>query len=104
MVGGLLALGLLPALAWNGLVQQGNASAFDMLLPKTKISVMRETGIATRTMVGMEAIRAADVRVARTDTNDLPNSCGTQPVRTSGGSGLGGMISSPFPLRRFKLR
>ncbi len=32
IVGGLLALTLLPALAWNGLVQQGNASAFDMLL------------------------------------------------------------------------
>ncbi len=32
MVGGLLALILLPSLAWNGLVQQGNASAFDMLL------------------------------------------------------------------------
>jgi signal transduction histidine kinase len=32
IVGGLLALVLLPALAWNGLVQQGNASAFDMLL------------------------------------------------------------------------
>ena len=32
IVGGLLALILLPTLAWNGLVQQGNASAFDMLL------------------------------------------------------------------------
>ena len=32
VVGGLLALVLLPTLAWNGLVQQGNASAFDMLL------------------------------------------------------------------------
>jgi len=32
IVGGLLALILLPILAWNGLVQQGNASAFDMLL------------------------------------------------------------------------
>ncbi len=32
IVGGLLALLLLPTLAWNGLVQQGNASAFDMLL------------------------------------------------------------------------
>ena len=30
--GGLLALILLPLLAWNGLVQQGNASAFDILL------------------------------------------------------------------------
>lgn len=29
---GLLALTLLPFLAWNGLVQQGNASAFDILL------------------------------------------------------------------------
>ena len=32
VVGGLLALILLPVLAWNGLVQEGNASAFDMLL------------------------------------------------------------------------
>ncbi len=32
VVGGLLTLALLPTLAWNGLVQQGNASAFDMLL------------------------------------------------------------------------
>lgn len=32
VVGGLLALILMPVLAWNGLVQQGNASAFDMLL------------------------------------------------------------------------
>ena len=32
IVGGLLALILLPTLAWNGLVQQGNASVFDMLL------------------------------------------------------------------------
>jgi signal transduction histidine kinase len=32
VVAGLLALILLPFLAWNGLVQQGNASAFDMLL------------------------------------------------------------------------
>ena len=32
IVGGLLALILLPTFAWNGLVQQGNASAFDMLL------------------------------------------------------------------------
>lgn len=32
IVGGLLALVLLPILAWNGLIQQGNASAFDMLL------------------------------------------------------------------------
>ena len=30
--GGLLALILLPLLAWNGLVQQGNSSAFDILL------------------------------------------------------------------------
>lgn len=30
--GSLLALILLPLLAWNGLVQQGNASAFDILL------------------------------------------------------------------------
>jgi signal transduction histidine kinase len=32
IVAGLLALILLPVLAWNGLVQEGNASAFDMLL------------------------------------------------------------------------
>ena len=32
VVGGLLALILLPALGWNGLVEQGNVSAFDMLL------------------------------------------------------------------------
>ena len=32
LVVGLLALVILPFLAWNGLVQQGNASAFDMLL------------------------------------------------------------------------
>jgi signal transduction histidine kinase len=32
IVAGLLTLTLLPTLAWNGLVQQGNASAFDMLL------------------------------------------------------------------------
>lgn len=32
IVGCLLALMLLPSLAWNGLVQQGNASASDMLL------------------------------------------------------------------------
>jgi signal transduction histidine kinase len=32
VVGGLLTLILLPVLAWNGLVQEGNASAFDMLL------------------------------------------------------------------------
>ena len=32
VVGGLLALGLLPVLAWNGLVEEGNVSAFDMLL------------------------------------------------------------------------
>jgi signal transduction histidine kinase len=32
IVGGLLALTLVPLLAWNGLVQQGNASAFDILL------------------------------------------------------------------------
>lgn len=30
--GGLLALILLPLVAWNGLVQQGNVSAFDILL------------------------------------------------------------------------
>ena len=32
VVVGLLTLALLPTLAWNGLVEQGNASAFDMLL------------------------------------------------------------------------
>jgi len=32
VVGGLLTLALLPVLAWNGLVDEGNASAFDMLL------------------------------------------------------------------------
>jgi signal transduction histidine kinase len=32
VVGCLLALILLPVFAWNGLVQEGNASAFDMLL------------------------------------------------------------------------
>lgn len=32
IVGGLFALILLPTLAWNGLSQQGNSSAFDMLL------------------------------------------------------------------------
>lgn len=32
VVAGVLALILLPVLAWNGLVQQGNATAFDMLL------------------------------------------------------------------------
>ena len=32
VVGGLLALALLPVLAWNGLVQAGNVSAFDMFL------------------------------------------------------------------------
>ncbi len=32
IVGGLLSFMLLPFLAWNGLVQQGNASAFDLLL------------------------------------------------------------------------
>ena len=32
IVGGLRALVLLPTLAWNGLVQQGNASGFDMFL------------------------------------------------------------------------
>lgn len=32
VVGGLLALALLPAFAWNGLVQAGNVSAIDMLL------------------------------------------------------------------------
>jgi signal transduction histidine kinase len=32
MVGALLVLIILPFLTWNGLVQQGNASAFDMLL------------------------------------------------------------------------
>jgi signal transduction histidine kinase len=32
VVGGLLALILLPVFAWNGLVEEGNVSAFDMLL------------------------------------------------------------------------
>jgi signal transduction histidine kinase len=32
LAGGLLVLITLPALMWNGLIQQGNASAFDMLL------------------------------------------------------------------------
>jgi signal transduction histidine kinase len=32
LAGGLLVLIVLPALMWNGLIQQGNASAFDMLL------------------------------------------------------------------------
>jgi len=45
IVGGLLALILLPTLAWNGLVQQGNASAFDMLLrlSPTRASLARES-------------------------------------------------------------
>jgi signal transduction histidine kinase len=45
IVGGLLALTLLPILAWNGLVQQGNASALDMLLrlSPTRPSTGRES-------------------------------------------------------------
>jgi signal transduction histidine kinase len=45
VVGGLLALALLPALAWNGFVQAGNVSAFDMLLrlSPTRPSSARES-------------------------------------------------------------
>ena len=45
IVGGLLALILLPTLAWNGLIQQGNSSAFDMLLrlSPTRVSLARES-------------------------------------------------------------
>lgn len=43
VVGGLLSLILLPTLAWNGLVEQGNVSAFDMLL---RLSPARPSSVA----------------------------------------------------------
>ena len=47
VAGGLLLLIILPALVWNGLIQQGNASAFDMLL---RLSPARR-GVARESVV-----------------------------------------------------